>query len=307
MATFPSFPVDRRAEVPARPGVYFFFGARDRLLYVGKSKNLQKRVASYFRPISGTGERTRAARASGALHGLQKLHAIQTRARVVYVCYTPTGIEAELLEDYLIKQLQPPLNHTVKPDRKNFLKVTLHEPFPRLEHTKNLAPDGSVYVGPVGGFHRFEPTLRAIRRVFRIRDCEGPVPAVGAEAAHGGCLRCADPKVARVACHAPCHAHTEGDRARVEREYAEAVRDLVAFLGGSDTGIFDELESRMRALAAELAFEEAARVKRRIALLRRYHAAPRLEVSSAAHLDALHRFGDQLIDALHLERDPRLY
>ncbi|MEB3328775.1 MAG: GIY-YIG nuclease family protein, partial [Candidatus Sericytochromatia bacterium] len=239
--------------LPNRPGVYQFFDARGRLLYVGKSVNLRQRVGSYFRADGGHSARTARLRDEAA-----RLETIACGSE----------LEALLVENRLIKQRQPLYNIVGRRYRHYpFIKIPA-EAFARVHLTYELVADGGRYFGPFPGEFRAREALEAMRPLFRWRSCQPLARQVCIEHAIGRC-------------QAPCIGLV--DAAAYEADIAE----LAEFLGGNPARAMARLEGEMHQAAAELAFERAGVLRDRIALLQPWLARQATLQRAVSELDAL--------------------
>lgn len=233
-------------DVPRRPGVYLFRDAAERVLYVGKARDLRARLASYRRPGGG---------------GRLLVGFLERQARRVETLVTRTEQEALLLEDQLIKQHQPPHNIRLKDD-KSFLMLRLERAkrFPRLELVRAHSPGAGAgggrtrYFGPYASARALRRTLGDLHRLVPLRDCPDSV----LEHRTRPCL-----KYQLGQCSAPCVGYVD------EAQYAELVERACTILGGDVSELEQDLERRMRAAAEALEFERAAQWRDRLAALRR--------------------------------------
>ncbi len=222
-----------------RPGVYRMLDAEGTVLYVGKARNLKKRVSSYF-------QRT--------------VQSPKTRALVAQICgvevtVTHTENEALLLENNLIKQLKPRYNIFMRDDKSYpFLFLSANHDYPRLGYHRGARRLEGRYFGPYPSAGSVRESLHILQKVFRVRQCE--------DSFYGNRSRpCLQYQIDR--CTAPCVG-------RISRaDYAEDVRHAVMFLEGRNASLIDELVIRMEAAAKALQFEQAARFRDQIASLRR--------------------------------------
>jgi excinuclease ABC subunit C len=227
------------SSVPKRPGVYIFKGPKEKVLYVGKGKDLKARLGSYFRKSAALD-----ARKSSMVRGVRDFSYI----------VTGNELEALALEANLIKQYRPRFNVILRDDKNYpYLRLTLNEEWPRLEVVRKVKRDGAMYFGPYVPAGAMWEALSVIRRHFGIRPCryrlERPMrPCIQLEMGR---------------CPAPC-AGLVG-----REEYMRAVDEVVLFLRGRNTELLDELEARMRRASDELRYEEAALLRDRIAALGR--------------------------------------
>jgi excinuclease ABC subunit C len=265
-------------DVPEKPGVYLFKSDAGRVLYVGKARDLKARLRSYRRP-GGDGRL--------AIAFLEK------EAASVETIVTRTEQEALLLEDALVKAHKPPHNVRLKDD-KSFLmlRLDLGERFPRLKFVRAHSPRRDKKAGaPRGRARLFGPfasaravrrTLSDLHRVVPLRDCPDSV----FEYRTRPCL-----KHQLGLCAAPCVGLIS------EPDYRALVERAAAVLSGDTRELESELESRMRAAAAEMAYERAAVWRDRVAALRRTVERQGVRPSDAVDRDvlALARRGDHAV------------
>ncbi|MCC6746744.1 MAG: excinuclease ABC subunit UvrC [Deltaproteobacteria bacterium] len=234
---------ERRAileRLPREPGVYLLKDRQGVILYVGKAKNLHSRVRSYF-------TRSGDSRAFVAL--LDRL------LGDVETIVTRNEKEALLLENNLIKRHRPRFNVMLRDDKSYLvLRIDPRARFPRLEVTRRMASDGARYFGPFHSASACRETLRVVNRYFRLRTCTDRVM----ESRTRPCLQY---QIGR--CPAPCVLEVD------PTEYAEQVEDVSLFLKGRGDELLAALEARMRAAAAELHFEVAARLRDQLEAIRR--------------------------------------
>ncbi|MFI7857497.1 MULTISPECIES: excinuclease ABC subunit UvrC [Pseudomonas] len=226
------------ATCSGRPGVYRMFDAEARLLYVGKAKNLKKRLASYFR-------KTGLAPKTAALVG---------RIAQVETTITANETEALLLEQNLIKQWRPPYNILLRDD-KSYPYVFLSDgEFPRLGIHRGAKKAKGRYFGPYPSAGAIRESLSLLQKAFSVRQCEDSYFA-------NRTRPCLQYQIKR--CKGPC------TRLVTPEEYAEDVRHSVMFLEGRSQQLGNELNETMEKAAMALDFEKAAELRDQIALLRR--------------------------------------
>ncbi len=221
-----------------RPGVYRMIGADAKLLYVGKAKNLKKRLASYFRQ-SGLAPKTAA---------------LVARIAQIETTITANETEALLLEQTLIKEWRPPYNILLRDD-KSYPYVLLSDgDFPRLSIHRGAKKLKGRYFGPYPSAGAIRESLNLLQKTFLVRQCE--------DSFYKNRTRpCLQYQIKR--CKGPCVGLVE------PTEYAEDVRHSVMFLEGRSNALTDELSSGMQAAAMSLDFERAAALRDQISLLRR--------------------------------------
>lgn len=225
--------------VTTRPGVYRMLGADGKLLYVGKARNLKKRLASYFR-TSGLAVKTRA---------------LMGHVRQVEVTVTRTEGEALILENNLIKEFKPRYNILLRDDKSYpYIYLSAHADFPRLGFHRGAKDPKGVYFGPYPSAAAVRESLNLLQKVFPVRQCEDTFY-------RNRSRPCLQYQIKR--CTAPCVNLV------AREDYQEDVRHAVMFLEGKNQQVIDELVGRMEAAAQALDFEAAARYRDQIATLRR--------------------------------------
>jgi excinuclease ABC subunit C len=230
---------EKLAALPMKPGVYIFLGPKEKVLYVGKAKALRSRVRSYFQK-SGDLDR----RKTSMVRDIRDLQFI----------VTDTELEALALEANLIKQYKPKFNVILRDDKNYpYLKLTLNEEWPRLEVVRRVKKDGALYFGPYVPSSGMREALSFIRRNFGVRPCRYRLDRP---------MRpCIQYQMGR--CPAPCAGLIGKD------EYMKEVDDVAMFLKGQKGELLEELEDKMMAYSEEQRYEDAARIRDRIAALRR--------------------------------------
>ncbi|WP_044872811.1 excinuclease ABC subunit UvrC [Pseudomonas sp. LFM046] len=226
------------AACSGRPGVYRMLDASGKLLYVGKAKNLKKRLASYFRKT-----------------GLApKTAALVARIAQVETTITANETEALLLEQTLIKEWRPPYNILLRDD-KSYPYVHLSDgDFPRLSIHRGAKKQKGRYFGPYPSAGAIRESLNLLQKAFLVRQCE--------DSYYKNRTRpCLQYQIKR--CKGPCVGLVD------PTEYAEDVRHSVMFLEGRSNALSQELSTGMEEAAQRLDFERAAELRDQIAILRR--------------------------------------
>ena len=220
-----------------RPGVYRMIGADGEVLYVGKARNLKRRVSSYF---------TRA-------HD-RRIQNMVAQIRAIEVTVTHTEAEALLLENNLIKSLQPRYNILLRDDKSYPWIHLSDDEFPRLAFHRGARKASGRYFGPYPSSTAVRETLYLLQKIFPVRQCENSEFANRSRP-------CLQHQIGR--CTAPCVGLVS------HADYQRDVEDIVLFLEGKTHDVIDGLVKRMEAAAERLAFEEAARYRDQIEALRR--------------------------------------
>jgi len=227
------------ATCSGRPGVYRMFDADAKLLYVGKAKNLKKRLASYFRKT-----------------GLApKTAALVARIAQVETTITANETEALLLEQTLIKEWRPPYNILLRDDKSYpYVYLSSEDEYPRLALHRGAKKAKGRYFGPYPSAGAIRESLALLQKAFLVRQCEDSY-------FRNRTRPCLQYQIKR--CKGPCVGLVGPE------EYAQDVRHSVMFLEGRSNQLADELSADMEQAAMRLEFERAAELRDQVAILRR--------------------------------------
>ncbi|MBC7791032.1 MAG: excinuclease ABC subunit UvrC [Anaerolineae bacterium] len=221
------------ANLPESPGVYLWKDAEGRILYVGKAKRLRSRVRNYY--------------------NADHLENVKTRALMEQVadCETivvPSEPHALILEANLIKEHHPKFNIALRDDKSYpYIRVTVHEPFPRIFVTRRLVNDGSRYFGPYTDVGAMRRALNVVKRIFTVRSCNYDMPREMPE------RPCLDHYIGR--CKAPCVA------LQTMEDYGAMIEEVVLFLGGRAEEVTGRVRARMDEASQNLDFERAGELR----------------------------------------------
>ena len=267
---------ERAAALPTGPGVYLFKSRRGSVLYVGKAQNLRARVKQYV----------------GGGDGRIRIPALMERAADVDVVLTPTVKDALLLENELIKRHRPRFNVRLRDDKQYLaLRLDPKEAWPRLREVRKFAQDGAEYFGPYTSSASMKEAVSHLRRIFPLRSCtEGTFK----DYARRG-RPCIEYEMKR--CLGPCCDRVE------EADYADLVRGTALFLRGRSDELVERLQARMTRAAETEDFEQAARLRDRIAAVERTVERQQIVIEKPVERDvfALARSGGELaLQVLHV-------
>lgn len=243
-------------QVPTTSGVYQFFDGKDQLLYIGKAKNLRKRVTSY------TKENQLSARIARMVFLAQKLEIIQTENEV----------EALLLEHNLIKKLEPRYNILLRDD-KTFPQILITDhPFPQITKYRGAKSSKGQHFGPFASGFDVNRTIDVLRKSFLLRNCTD----ADFKTRRKPCLEYQIKK-----CSAPCVSYISQD------EYALSIKSAVDFLSGKSATVQKDLLLKMQAASASMNYEKAAQIRDQIRALNSIQAKQNINVGEVKDFDSI--------------------
>ena len=251
-----------RSHLPTSPGVYIFKDAAEKVVYVGKAKNIRSRVASYF-TRSGDGR--------------PKIAELRERVRQIDFIVTSSETEALVLEANLIKRHRPRFNASLKDDKSYpYIVVTTADEYPRVYATRAAHDPRHRYFGPFPSAGAVSSTLDVLNKTFPFRKCRGPEPG------RRSGVPCLNYHIGRSV--APCIG-------AVTREgYDEIVADVVAFLEGRVDGLIRDRQDAMREAAREMDFERAAKLRDEVRSLSYVRDRQQATIASEDSFDAIGAF-----------------
>ena len=231
------------SSLPTKPGVYQFLDSNGTILYVGKARDLKKRVASYFTK-NQTG----------------KTNALLRRTANIRHIVVDSESDALLLENNLIKRHQPRYNILLKDDKTFPWICVKNEPFPRVFSTRTLINDGSLYFGPYTSVIMVKTLITLLRQLFQLRTCTYNL--TDENISSGKLKPCLEYHIGN--CKAPCIGKQN------EQEYSENIIQVKNILKGNISSVIEHLHTLMKSYSKELRYEEAQIIKEKIDILSRY-------------------------------------
>lgn len=253
--------------LPDQPGVYQYFDKDEKILYVGKAKNIRKRVSSYF----------------NKLHDNAKTNVLVRKIVSIKHIVVPTETDALLLENNLIKRLQPRYNVLLKDDKSYPWICIKREPFPRVFSTRRMVKDGSEYFGPYTSVKTVYTLLELIKELYPLRTCNYDLSQTNIrKRKYKVCL---EYHIGN--CQGPCEEYeTEAD---YEKKIV-AIRDL---LKGNFKENLKEFKALMMNLASEMKFEEAQKIKIKIDALENYQSKSTIVNPKITNVDVFSIVSDE--------------
>ncbi|NDW10836.1 excinuclease ABC subunit UvrC [Dysgonomonas sp. 520] len=263
--------------IPQKPGCYQYFDENNKLIYVGKAKNLKKRVSSYFNKIQDN----------------VKTRILVNKIRDIKYIVVDTEEDTFLLENNLIKQFKPRYNIMLKDDKTYPSIVVKNEYFPRIFKTRKILKDGSQYFGPYTSVLSIKALLETIHKLYPIRTCN--LRLTPESIAQGKFKVCLEYHIKR--CAGPCEGLQSLD------DYNKNVSEIKEILKGNISILSKTLYEEMQNLSAELKFEEAQVVKNKYELIENFKNKTTVVSNINYNIDVFNAIDDEnsfYINYLHL-------
>ena len=217
-------------KLPAKPGVYIMHGEKDEIIYVGKAISLKNRVRQYFQ----------SSRNKGA-----KIERMVTHITRFEYIITDSELEALVLECNLIKEHRPKYNTMLKDDKSYpFIKVTVHEPYPRVLFARRMKKDKARYFGPYTSGGAVKDVIELVRKLYQVRSCNRNLPRDTGK--DRPCLY-----YHMKQCKAPCQGYIS------QEEYRKNINKVIKFLNGDFQDAISELMEKMQKASEEMRYEDA--------------------------------------------------
>ena len=253
--------------LPDGPGVYQYYDKEGKILYVGKAKNLKKRVSSYFNKI----------------HDTAKTNVLVKKIVTIKHIVVPTETDALLLENNLIKTLQPRYNVLLRDDKSYPWICIKKEPFSRIFSTRRLVKDGSEYFGPYTSFKTVHTILDLIKELYPLRTCNYDLSKSNIES--GKFKVCLEYHIGN--CKGPCEGYESLE------EYQKQVDAIREILKGNFKESMKDFKKLMTDLAKKMHFEEAQKIKEKIEILENYQSRSTIINPKITNIDVFSIVSDE--------------
>ena len=253
--------------LPDGPGVYQYYDKEGKILYVGKAKNIKKRVASYFNKI----------------HDTAKTNVLVKKIVTIKHIVVPTETDALLLENNLIKTLQPRYNVLLRDDKSYPWLCIKKEPYSRIFTTRRMVKDGSEYFGPYTSFKTVNTILELIKELYPLRTCNYDLSENNIES--GKFKVCLEYHIGN--CMGPCEGHETVEN---YQKQVDAIREI---LKGNFKESVKDFKRVMTDLAADMHFEEAQKIKEKIEVLENYQSRSTIVNPKITNIDVFSIVSDE--------------
>lgn len=249
-------------DIPRKPGVYQYFDVDDKLIYIGKAKDLRNRVSSYFVQDKQLNGKTRV---------------LVSKIRRIQFTIVDTEIDAWLLENSLIKKHQPRYNIMLKDDKTYPWIVIKKEPFPRVFSTRRMIKDGSTYLGPYASVGMMHTILDLIKETYTLRTCN---LALTQENINANKFKvCLEYQIGN--CKGPCQNYQSKD------DYENNISEIKDILNGKIGNVIKEVKQVVKTAAEELNFELAHAYQKKLSVLEKYQSKSTVVSSAITNVDVV--------------------
>ena len=245
--------------LPDQPGIYQYFDQSGKIIYVGKAKNLKKRVSSYFKKTQEN----------------RKTELLVRNIADIRHMVVETEQDALLLENNLIKKYQPRYNIRLKDDKTYPWIVIKNERFPRVFQTRNVIKDGSGYFGPYTSILTVRTLLEFFRKLYKLRNCK--LNLAEEQIRQGKFKVCLEYHIGN--CLGPCVGKLDHD------QYMKSIDQIKEILKGNISGVIKYLKDLMRLYSFEMKFEDAALIKDKLDLLEKFQSRSTVVSNSISDVD----------------------
>ena len=253
--------------LPDNPGVYQYYDKEDKILYVGKAKNLKKRVSSYFNKVHDNG----------------KTNVLVRKIVTIKHIVVSSEQDALLLENNLIKKLQPRYNVLLRDDKTYPWICIKKEPFPRIFPTRRMIKDGSEYFGPYTNFKTVNTILDLIKELYPLRTCNFDLSPANID--KGKFKVCLEFHIGN--CRGGCEGYETAEHYQVQ---VDAIREI---LKGNFKESLKDFKSKMQEFAANMQFEEAQKIKEKIEVLENYQSRSTVLNPKISNIDVFSIVSDE--------------
>ena len=246
--------------LPQLPGVYLMKDQNDQIIYIGKAKNIQKRVSSYF---------------NKKLQSVKTKHLMKNLKNIDYIV-TINEVESLILESHLIKEKKPKYNFMLKDSKSYpFIKVTVQEVYPRVIKTRKNIKDGNQYFGPYPNVGAIDKNLKLIHELFPIRSCDYDLPSKKVNV-------CLDYHIQN--CQGCCIHKISSE------EYKKYIEQVILFLRGRYQQLIRQLIFNMNEASKDLKYELAGKIKRQIESIKQLQEKQRMYSTEEEDVDVIGYF-----------------
>jgi len=253
--------------LPDNPGVYQYYDKEDKILYVGKAKNLKKRVSSYFNKVHDNG----------------KTNVLVRKIVTIKHIVVSSEQDALLLENNLIKKLQPRYNVLLRDDKTYPWICIKKEPFPRIFPTRRMIKDGSEYFGPYTNFKTVNTILDLVKELYPLRTCNFDLSSQNID--KGKFKVCLEFHIGN--CKGGCEGYETAEHYQIQ---VNAIREI---LKGNFKESLKDFKSKMQEFAANMQFEEAQKIKEKIEVLENYQSRSTVLNPKISNIDVFSIVSDE--------------